>query len=83
MIKKIKEDYNSIYKKQPQVIVRAPGRVNIIGRGTTPNTIRYNTGQGKIGVSTISLDTLAQAISKGDIRLVRGDSRQRPPNLYD
>ena len=37
MIKKIKEDYDSIYKKQPQVIVRAPGRVNIIGEHTDYN----------------------------------------------
>ena len=37
MIKKIKEDYNSIYKKQPEVIVRAPGRINIIGEHTDYN----------------------------------------------
>jgi len=37
MIKKIKEDYNSIYKVNPQVIVRAPGRINIIGEHTDYN----------------------------------------------
>ena len=37
MIKKIKEDYNSIYKKEPEVIVRAPGRINIIGEHTDYN----------------------------------------------
>ena len=60
------------------------GRVNIIGRGKQgTNTIRVNTGQGKFGVSTMSLTTLRQAVSKGDIKLVRGDSRQRPAKLYD
>ena len=37
MIKKIKEDYSSIYKVNPQVIVRAPGRINIIGEHTDYN----------------------------------------------
>tara|TARA_B100001142_G_scaffold300435_1_gene325172 strand:- start:32 stop:1171 length:1140 start_codon:yes stop_codon:yes gene_type:complete len=37
MIKKIKEDYNSIYNKKPQVIVKAPGRINIIGEHTDYN----------------------------------------------
>jgi len=37
MIKKIKEDYSSIYKVNPQVIIRAPGRINIIGEHTDYN----------------------------------------------
>ena len=37
MIKKIKEDYNSLYKINPQVIVAAPGRINIIGEHTDYN----------------------------------------------
>jgi len=59
------------------------GRVNVIGRGTTKNTIRYNTGQGRMGVTSISLLNLGNAIARGDLMLIRGSSKQRPPNLYD
>ena len=59
------------------------GRVNVIGRGTTKNTIRYNTGQGRMGVTSISLLNLGNAINRGDLMLIRGSSKQRPPNLYD
>jgi len=37
MIKKIKKDFTSLYKKYPQIIVSAPGRINIIGEHTDYN----------------------------------------------
>ena len=37
MIRKIKKDFNSLYKKQPKIIVSAPGRINIIGEHTDYN----------------------------------------------
>ena len=37
MIKKIKKDFNSLYKKKPKIIVSAPGRINIIGEHTDYN----------------------------------------------
>ena len=37
MIKKIKKDFNFLYRKQPKIIVSAPGRINIIGEHTDYN----------------------------------------------
>jgi len=60
--------------------VNPGGRVNIIGR--KGDVYRINTGKGAFATTSMPRSVVVRAITKGDLRLVKGQARQRPAHLY-
>ena len=60
--------------------VNPGGRVNIIGR--KGDVYRINTGKGAFATTSMARSAVVRAITKGDLRLVKGQARERPAHLY-